>query len=263
MKRPKTKKRRISQFRIGITIGITSLVVVVLSFSLAQMLPKSHPIRALRELSGQSASTSKRVEVQGAPLAVAGTTSGGDKPEDEASLKPEISVDMQPARTPVTQKPKVGGEKSSKRTGAYELLTFDTLASYRIREPNWARLDDPEYIATLNIDDEIPPQIRALNGSKIEIEGFMLPLEGEFDNVRTFVLLKDQMACCFGAIPLLNEWVYVEVPQRKKIRSYQDVLVTLLGTLRVGAKFEGDILTGIYHLELDRLETDVPTLGKF
>ena len=71
------------------------------------------------------------------------------------------------------------------------------------------------------------------------------------------------MACCFGAIPLLNEWVYVKVPQRKKIRSYQDELVTLLGTLRVGAKFEGDILVGIYHLELDRLVADVIELRKF
>ena len=64
----------------------------------------------------------------------------------------------------------------------------------------------------------------------------MLPLDGEFDNVRTFVLLKDQMACCFGAIPLLNEWVYVEVPQKKKIRSYQDVPISLRGTFRVGTK---------------------------
>lgn len=259
MKRLKTKKRRSSWLHFA----ITSAVVVVLAFSLSQMLPESHPIRALRKLSGESASTAKRVEVQGAPLAVAGTALGDDKPEDDVSLKPKISVDIQPAPPPVSQPRMVGGERSRKRTGAYELLTFDTLASYRIREPDWARLDDPEYIATLNIDDEIPPQIRALNGSKIEIEGFMLPLEGEFENVRTFVLLKDQMACCFGAIPLLNEWVYVEVPQRKKIRSYQDELVTLLGTLRVGAKFEGDILVGIYHLELDRLIADVIELRKF
>lgn len=253
MKRHKTEKGS----RSWLHFAITSAVVVVLAFSLSQMLPESHPIRALRKLSGQAASTAKRVEVQGAPLAVAGTTSVDAIPYEDVNPTPEISVDVQPAAPPVTQTPTIGSEKSRKRTGAYESLTFDTLASYRIREPNWARLDDPEYIATLNIDEEIPAQIIALDGSKIEIEGFMLPLEGEFENVRTFVLLKDQMACCFGVIPLLNEWVYVEVPQRKKIRSYQDELVTLRGTLRVGAKFEGDILVGIYHLELDRLAADV------
>ena len=256
MKRHKSKKRRRARFHIA----ITSVVVVVLSLSLSQMLPKSHPIRALRKLGDQSASNVKRVEVQGAPLAVAG--SGEPKTQDATNPAPVISVDTQPSTAPVAKPPNVGSERSGKRTGEYELLTFNTLTSYRIREPNWARLDDPDYVAALNLDEEIPPQIRALNGSKIEIEGFMLPLEGEFDNVRTFVLLKDQMACCFGAIPLLNEWVYVEVPQKKKIRSYQDVPISLRGTLHVGAKFEGDILVGIYHLELDRLKADVLELRK-
>lgn len=256
MKRLKSKKRRRARF----LIAITSVVVVVLSLSLSQMLPKSHPIRALRKIGVQSTSNTIRVGVQGAPLAVAG--SGDAKPKDKVNPTPENSVDMQSGMALDSQPLKVSSGRSGKRTGKYESLTFDTLTSYRIREPNWARLDDPEYIATLNIDDEIPPQIRALNGSKIEIEGFMLPLEGELDNVRTFVLLKDQMACCFGAIPLLNEWVYVEVPQKKKIRSYQDVPISLRGTLRVGAKFEGDILVGIYHLELDRLKADALKLRK-
>lgn len=256
MKRLKTKEQSGS----WLPFAITSVVVVALALGLSQMLPEPHPIRALRKVSEQSALNAKRVEVQGAPLAVAGSRE--PKTQDPANPVPEISVDAQPSAAPVAKPPNVGSERSGKRTGEYESLTFDTLTSYRIREPNWARLDDPDYVAALNLDDEIPPQIRALNGSKIEIEGFMLPLEGEIDNVRTFVLLKDQMACCFGAIPLLNEWVYVEVPQKKKIRSYQDVPISLRGTFRVGQKFEGDILVGIYHLELDRLKSDALKLRK-
>ena len=256
MKQLKTEKRRSS----WLPFAITSVIVVALALGLSQMLPEPHPIRALRKVSEQSASNAGRFEVQGAPLAVA--ESGDAKPPEDVNPASEISVDTQPGVVPDSQPPKVEVERIGKRTGEYESLTFNTLTSYRIREPNWARLDDPDYVAALNLDEEIPPQIRALNGSKIEIEGFMLPLEGEFENVRTFVLLKDQMACCFGAIPLLNEWVYVEVPQKKKIRSYQDVPISLCGTLRVGAKFEGDILVGIYHLELDRLKTDALKLRK-
>ena len=256
MKQLTTEKRRNS----WLPFAITSVVVVALALGLSQMLPEPHPIRALRKLGDQSASNVKRVEVQGAPLAVA--ESGDAKPREDVNPASEISMDTQPGAVPDSQPPEVEVERIGKRTGEYESLTFNTLTSYRIREPNWARLDDPDYVAALNLDEEIPPQIRALNGSKIEIEGFMLPLEGEFDNVRTFVLLKDQMACCFGAIPLLNEWVYVEVPQKKKIRSYQDVPISLRGTLRVGAKFEGDILVGIYHLELDRLKADALKLRK-
>ena len=124
-------------------------------------------------------------------------------------------------------------------------------------------MEDPGYIATLNLDEDIPPQIKALSGEKIEIEGFMLPLEGEDDNLQSFVLLENQLACCFGAIPLLNEWIYVEVPKRKRIRSYQDELILLYGTQRVGAEFEDGMLNGIYHLELDRLEAEEFRLGRF
>ena len=51
--------------------------------------------------------------------------------------------------------------------------------------------------------------------------------------------------------------------KRKKIRSYQDELVMIYGTLRVGAEFEDGMLNGIYHLELDRLEADALRLGRF
>ncbi len=138
----------------------------------------------------------------------------------------------------------------------YQSLTFNMLTSYPFREPNWAKMDDPAYIASLNLDEQISSQIKAMNGKKVEIQGFMLPLDMSGDNLRTFMLLKDQMACCYGNIPRLNEWVYVRVPTKKKINIHQDVLVTLLGRLRVGAKFEGEVLTGIYHLELDRIQID-------
>ena len=259
MKQLKTKKRRSSWLHFA----ITGAVLFGLSLGISQMLPKSHPIRALRGLSGGSNSDSKPFEVQGAPFAVAGAITDSAALADKTRLKPEIGTSTQPDSTPVSPMPEVGGERGRKRTGAYQSLTFEALTSFRIKEPNWGRMDDPAYIATLNLDKGIPLQIKTLNGAKIEIEGFMLPLEGEVDDLRTFMLLKDQMACCFGAIPLLNEWVYVKVPKNKRISSYQDELVTLYGTLCVGARFEDDTLTGIYHLELDRLEADALTLDRF
>ncbi|MYE88453.1 DUF3299 domain-containing protein [Candidatus Poribacteria bacterium] len=141
-------------------------------------------------------------------------------------------------------------------TEAHQSLTFKMLTSYPFREPNWAKMEDPAYIASLKLDEQISPQIQAMNGRKVEIQGFMLPLHMSDGNLRTFMLLKDQMACCFGNMPRLNEWVYVRVPEKKKIDIHQDVLITLLGTLHVGAKFEGVVLTGIYHLDLDRIQID-------
>ncbi len=248
---------------LGCHFAITVAIVILLSIGISQMLPKSHPLRALRKLGGGSDSASKPIEVQGAPLAVAGAIPDDANSENETNPKPGNQTNTLPSSASVSPIPKFESEKSAKRTGAYQSLTFETLTSFVIREPDWEKLEDPAYIATLNLDKDIPPQIKALNGEKIEIEGFMLPLEGEDDDLLSFVLLENQLACCFGAIPLLNEWVYVTVPEKKKIRSYQDELVMIYGTLRVGAEFEDGMLNGIYHLELDRLEADALRLGRF
>ena len=68
MNKLRTKKRRSLWFHFA----ITGVIVVLLSLGISQMLPKSHPLRALGKLNEQPESTSKSVEVQGAPLVVAG-----------------------------------------------------------------------------------------------------------------------------------------------------------------------------------------------
>ena len=143
---------------------------------------------------------------------------------------------------------------ASFETDTHQSLTFNMLTGYPFREPNWAKMEDPAYITSLNLDEQISPEIQAMDGRKVEIQGFMLPLDMSEGNLRTFMLLKDQMACCFGNIPRLNEWVYVRVPKKKQVSIHQDVPITLFGTLRVGAKFEREVLTGIYHLELDQIQ---------
>lgn len=204
MKMLKTKNRRSA----WLNLAMVSAVVVGLSLGVFQLLPKSHPMRALRGGSDRTGQALELSTVQGASLA----------------------------------------------TEAYQSLTFNMLTSYPFREPNWAKMEDPAYISSLKLNEQISPQIQAMNDKKVEIQGFMLPLDMLEGNLRTFMLLKDQMACCFGNIPRLNEWVYVRVPKEKKISVHQDIPITLFGTLRVGAKFEREVLTGIYHLELDRIQ---------
>ena len=206
MKAPKTKNRRSA----WVNLAMVGAVVLGLSLGAFQLLPKSHPMRALRGMSG-------KIDQVSEPGTAQGTASA---------------------------------------TELYQPLTFNMLTSYPLREPNWAKMNDSAYIVSLSLDEQISPQIQAMNGKKVEIQGFMLPLDISEGNLRTFMLLKDQMACCFGNIPRLNEWVYVRVPKEKQISTYQDVPITLFGTLRVGTEFEGEVLTGIYHLELDHMHID-------
>ena len=199
---PKNRRSRWLNF------AMVSVVVIGLSLGVFQLLPKSHPMRALREVNERT----------------------------DQAIEPSTVQ-----RVPST-------------TGAYQLLTFNMLTSDPFREPSWAKMEDPAYIASLNLNEQISPDIRAMDGKKVEIQGFMLPLDMSDGNLRTFMLLKDQMACCYGNMPRLNEWVYVRVPKNKKIGIHQDVPITLFGTLQVEAKFEREVLTGIYHLELDQIQ---------
>lgn len=241
MKASETEKRH----GMWMNFAIAGVVVVGLSLGISQMVPKSHPIRALRNLTERTAQAPK--PIQGAPL---GTV--------EATVHAPTGADMKSDSTAGSLSANRASGETTDRNGTYQLLTFDTLTNYRIKEPNWTKMDDPAYIATLNLNEQIPAPIRAIDSKKVEIQGFMLPLEVSDDTLRSFMLLENQMACCFGAVPRLNEWVYITVPEQKKIRAHQDVLVTLFGTLRVGPEFDHEMLTGIYHLKLERIQVNKP-----
>src|SRR5208337_4729453 len=86
----------------------------------------------------------------------------------------------------------------------------------------------------------IPKFITALNGTKVAIMGYLIPMEtdatGEYSS--QFVIVRSQMTCCFGIAPKLNEWVMVTMEKNKKVRDIMDVPTIVIGTLEVGEKYE-------------------------
>ena len=238
MKASETEKRR----GVWMNFAIAGAVVVGLSLGISQMVPKSHPIRALRNLNERTAQAPK--PIQGAPL---GTV--------EATVHAPTGADMKSDSTAGSLSPNRASGETTDRNGPYQLLTFDTLTNYRIKEPNWTKMDDPAYIATLNLNEQIPAPIRAIDSKKVEIQGFMLPLEVSDDTLRSFMLLENQMACCFGIAPRINEVIYVESSKKQKIRAVMDTPITVFGKLSVGQEFRKDLmLVGVYQLELDEVK---------
>lgn len=53
-----------------------------------------------------------------------------------------------------------------------------------------------------------PPQVQALDGKPISIEGYIVPLEFEDDRVSAFMLLRDNLECCVGGAPEWGHWLY-------------------------------------------------------
>ncbi len=61
----------------------------------------------------------------------------------------------------------------------------------------------------------------------------MLPTRVDKGMVTEFLLLRNQMGCCYGMAPGLCEWIEVHT-SGKGVKPLVDDLVTVYGTLHVG-----------------------------
>ncbi len=139
--------------------------------------------------------------------------------------------------------------------GDYLRVPFSFLGDYWLDEPDWRRLADSEYIASLSYDTEIPAEVKQIDGKKVAITGFMLPIDVDEGKVQRFLLLKSTMSCCFGVAPRINEVIYVESSKKQKIQTVMDMPITVFGKLSVGQQFREDLmLMGVYQLELDEVK---------
>lgn len=127
--------------------------------------------------------------------------------------------------------------------GVYQ-VTFDHLSAYEFIAP-------PDETKAKEAEKQIPAPVKALDTKKVAVTGFMLPVKMNEGLVTEFLLVKDPMACCYGVMPKVNEWVVVRMAG-KGVPPLMDVPITFEGTLKVGQIYEGGYLTGLYLLQGER-----------
>jgi hypothetical protein len=98
----------------------------------------------------------------------------------------------------------------------------------------------------------LPDSIKALDGKKVSVPGFMLPLKVQEGRVTEFILLKNQMMCCYGRPPVVNEWIHVKISIG--VKPAMDQTITIFGTLHVSEYKENAQLLGLYRLDGDKME---------
>ncbi len=131
-------------------------------------------------------------------------------------------------------------------------LGFDTLASfpYRVRagypDPN---SDRPGLVT----DREIPRAIRDFDGRRAAVSGYVIPIRTQARGVTEFLLVRDQLSCCFGLSPEMNHWIHVTMP-RSELRLKILQVVTVQGTLRVGELRKDGMIQSIYRMAAERVE---------
>jgi len=127
-------------------------------------------------------------------------------------------------------------------------LTFVNLGGWEYIYP----LD--EEIATMPEEpdgstlDRFPEHIRELNGKKISLEGFMIPADVIEGKVKSFILIKNQSGCCFGVMPLMNEWVYVTMAGDKTTEFMPDIPLKVQGEFKIGESVREGMVVSIYRM---------------
>ena len=128
----------------------------------------------------------------------------------------------------------------------YALVGFEHLASFAYPTP----VDGAGPKA--GSVEGIPENVRALDGRRVCIDGYMMPMKLEDGFVKEFLLIRSPMMCCYGTIPATNEWVVVRM-KTASIAPLMDVPIKLYGTLRVGAVYEHDAFAGLYAVEGEKV----------
>lgn len=125
-------------------------------------------------------------------------------------------------------------------------------ASYDVGWPYLQNFPCPENPKTL---PEVPAKIRALNGNKVHIRGFMVPIDIAGGETRLFALVPSQMSCCYGMTPKLNGWVLVTTPAAKPASlGNVDCLLEVTGDFSSGAVRSESEDGSLYRLDAATVE---------
>lgn len=133
-----------------------------------------------------------------------------------------------------------------KGADGYWRVSFANLASYSYPMPPD---NAPPKAGSV---EGIPAEVRALEGKRVAVQGYMVPVKMEGGFVKEFLVLRSAMMCCYGLVPKANEWVYVRLKGKGTV-TMMDVPLSFYGTLHVGAVVEDKMFAGLYQIDGDKV----------
>ncbi len=93
----------------------------------------------------------------------------------------------------------------------------------------------------------IPADVTALNGAKIRLNGYMIPMD-QAESITEFALVPSLFSCCFGQPPQIQHTIVVHVPKGKAVSYYPDE-ISVEGTLKVDEKKEDGFIVSIFEVD--------------
>jgi hypothetical protein len=141
--------------------------------------------------------------------------------------------------------------KSAEPSG-YFRAGFDRLASYPFTPPEPDEAAKPGTPPPSGAN-QIPAAIKALDGQKVIVTGFVMPVKMEKGFTTELLLVSSPQLCCYGVSPQFNEFIVVKMKKDAGVKPPMDVPVEFYGKLSVKEVFEDGYLSNIYTLEGEKM----------
>lgn len=143
---------------------------------------------------------------------------------------------------------------SFKTVDGYLQIDITDLSGYEYTVGDEAMLTGDTGLEKLRATHQIPARVRALNGRKVRLPGFVMPLDFSEGLVRSFLLMPNQSACCYGVMPQINEIVYVKMRDNRGAKAQMDIPMLVYGKLSVGESLRDGSVFCLYYVEADKVE---------
>lgn len=102
-------------------------------------------------------------------------------------------------------------------------------------------------------DDQIPAAVKGLSGKKVTVQGFMIPIDFRRGGSNEFILVSTIPSCFFCQVPMPNQWIEVKMKDAERVPYPGDELITVAGTIEIGAKFDGEYFQSLYRMEGEKV----------
>ncbi len=182
-----------------------------------------------------------RLVVAAALLALAVVDARGRR----AALRPipvaGAPIDAPPVAPASAAPPPITGAGTAESPAVVPLARF----AFPAYDPAPLRVDGTPLVAAA-----FPAPLPALDGKRVRLTGYPLVLDAEGGTVRSLLVTRYPPGCCFGPLPVLDEWVAVSLETPSDAAEWVgDRPVTVTGTLEVGERIgRGGDVESLYRL---------------
>lgn len=99
----------------------------------------------------------------------------------------------------------------------------------------------------------IPADVKQLNGSTVQLSGYMIATQQAGEDVSQFELVPSLTSCCYGQPPGVQHTIVVHCPPNTP---YSGGLVTVTGKLTVQAVRDGGYVVSLFQLQAEKVQSD-------